>query len=273
MNVFISLLFLGSIVKAENGLNPAKILLNELSTRETVASQFIEGMRLEFQEEVDLKNYAITVVESTTERWLKGKLVVRSVFDLTKTKLKAGQQFFLVGRDPSVVGTSDILPFSPNTNVLRLITRGKKNGVHTFDTSLNFLKVDPNKLLLVFLTYSSTHNIFHRDIWPFTQANKRVVEKQFQNYLLENILDITVLAGANAPIKCSDIDKFLEPIMSDGITAALCPSNANTLLGLSRCGTIFEGKRMNQWKPGKLTIGEYIFELIMIVFFGSDFLS
>ena len=231
----------------EQGLNPHRILLNEIMTRETLTPQFVELKRLDFETNIKLDGYGLIVAETTSARWIRPNLVMRTIFDLSSGLMNEGQEFAIIGRDPSVVGDSDTITFVPS-NYLRVIPRDNKK----FDTTMNWLKVDPDKVMVVFLTYNSEKGVFHKDVSPFiNNVRKRSLDSGFLEYVTSNMADIMVISGSNSPVSCSDINTVVESVLPEGVTSLLCPAGTETILSVNRCGNSFSEFRTDFWKPGK----------------------
>ena len=69
--------------------------------------------------------------------------------------MKPGQKYGIIGRNENEMVDTDLLPFKPSPAVL--LTPGLK-------TPKNWLSVDAEKLMVIFLIYSDDKDIFHRQV-------------------------------------------------------------------------------------------------------------
>ena len=240
----------------ESGLNPQNILLNEIFTREVQGqNQFIELKRDPFQTEAVLKGYSLLVAETTDNLNFVPNLVIRSGWDLGESKMVYGQMYGIVGRRDTQAGNNDILQFSPMTGKTKLMKRDPKMGTD-IDTANNWLKVDKNRILFVALMYSSEKSLLDPNIWGVRNTDRKLAGKVL-DYVKSNLVDVMIISGINAPLKCNDLN-FLQEIIGKESQGMTDPSTATTVFSVNRCGNRFTKFNLDAWKHGKITPGQEV---------------
>ena len=169
--------------------NPHFILLNEASsfkpdpTRKY--SHYIEIRRDSCKHEITLEGYSIIVAE-TGGKNVRPDLVVRTVFDLSYSKLQENKYFGVIGRDVSRLhNMNDMLNWGDLSSG---VTSIKNPG--NFDP-YNFLGIDPRKIITIMLLYSPTEKIFDHKVWPYnTNHNTMRLNNNLQKYIKAGVLKL-----------------------------------------------------------------------------------
>ena len=100
--------------------------------------------------------YSIVIAQTiTNNKNLKKFLEITTAISLSSVKMKPGQKYGIIGRNENEMVDTDLLPFKPASMVLQ---------TPAVKTPRNWLSVDPDKLMVVFLIYSDEKDIFHREV-------------------------------------------------------------------------------------------------------------
>ena len=241
------------IVVCNASQNKHKIYLNEAFTRKIAQgddrSQYIEILRKETEDEISLDGYAIIVAETSNTRKTKDFLYITSAVDLSPATMKPTQQYGLIGRSEQNMGHFDIIPFKPNPVILQTPANKQHN---------NWLSVEDDKLIVIFLVSSDQHKVFDSEIWPGYQLNSNSlkIKDKFQEYLLQNINDVLVIKGVSAPTVCKPISTMLMPEILNDLNAILTPDRTPSTLSIARCGVELNAFDLNVFKHDYPSPGE-----------------
>ena len=239
----------------ESGLNPHNLLLNEIMTREVPGqNQFIEIKRDPSVSDVELKGYSIIVAETTDTPKIAPNLVLRSGWDLGQTVMKRGRMFGIIGRRDYGSTIDDILQFNPTSGTTKLKKRDPKIQPE-FDTASNWLTVDKPKIMVVGLLYNSEKSLFDPSVWS-ARFMDRVLGGKVLEYTKENLIDLVVVSGVQAALQCNDLN-FLQEITGKEVKGMPCPSTAQTIFSINRCGNLFTAFT-DTWKHGIPTPGQQV---------------
>ena len=103
--------------------------------------------------------YSIVIAQTVASLGInKGKLQITTAISLSSVKMKSNQMYGVIGRTENDIGANDLLHFKPAPMVLQ--SPASK-------TSRNWLSVDRNKLMVIFLIHSKDKDIFDRQVLFF----------------------------------------------------------------------------------------------------------
>ena len=224
------------------------ILLNEIMTKVTGKSQYLEIARYSADGELDLEGLSVLVAKTSTNRNDK-RLEVSLAIDLSGLKFRNGQKFAVIGRHDSEVEANDLMPFKPSPK-FQLINKQLN--------AYNWLEIEPLKYMIVFLVRSSTKKIFEdTTIWPFQVGHSRLtkMDGSLQHYLLSNFVDLLFVRGTSVPANCPDLDKIFIPEFLDEVKSIVTTGSSLDDLSISRCGLQFKKCLFDKFKSSTMTPG------------------
>ena len=232
--------------------NPSNILISEIMVKDRFSvgkSMFLEIARYSDDDEIVLDGYSVLVATTSTDRNLK-TLQVLCAIDLSGTKMKPNQRYGVIGRSAQEAEANDIVPFAPSSK-FQLINRQL--------TSKNWLTVDFNKHLVVFLLYSENKKIFDDvNVWDFGigAPNKKKMSPGLENYALSNFVDILFINGISAPSTCNVLHKMFNNYLPE-VISVMTTSTAPEDLSISRCGKEFKKCLFHNYKSSLPTPGMF----------------
>ena len=227
------------------------ILLNEIMTKVTGKSQYLEIARNSAESELDLDGLSVLVAKTSTNRNDK-RLDVSLAIDLSGLKLRIGQKFAVLGRHESEVEANDLIPFKPSQN-FQLVNRQL--------TAYNWLEIEPTRFMIIFLVHSSTKKIFEdSSIWPFQTGHgqRKKMDDSLQHYLLSNFVDLLFVRGTSMTTKCQELQRIFVPEHLDEVKSIVTTATSVDALSISRCGLEFKKCLFDKFKSSAKTPGKSI---------------
>ena len=225
------------------------ILINEIMTKVTSKSQYLEIARNSAETELNLDGHSILIAKTSTDRNNK-RLQVSVAIDLSGHTMQIGQRFLVVGRHESETEANDIIPFIPTSPALQLVNKQLN--------AYNWLEIEPKRYMVIFLVHSPDKKIFEdQTIWPFKMGHHRMTNMgdELQHYLLSNFLDIFFVRGTSVPPVCKELNRFFVPEHLDEVHSIVTTGSSLDDLSISRCGLEFKKCLFRSYKSSAKTPG------------------
>ena len=246
MIVFI---YISTIVQNVLGYqNPHTLLLSEAMTiKRANKSQFLELFRPKAEECVSLAGYSVLITETVSENRAYNsvaKMFVKAAFDLKDVQFKKGKQYGVIGRDPYEASPDDLMAWKPSQAL---------QAPSKLLTSYDFLDVEDNQMMVIYLLYSQEKSIFDVTVWPSNTRWGRnlLLKDNILKYVLDSTVDSMIIGGLGSPRMCSGVkDIFQEmfkdqtcakpiaPInpLCDSVESIITPSTTNMPISVNKCG-------------------------------------
>ena len=215
------------------------------------------------EHEIKLDGYYVLIAETSKDRRsTRGSLVVKCVFNLQNIIFKAEKKYGVIGRHPLEVQADDLMPWRPSQS---LKVPSYPNPIDSY----NFLSVEDNQMMVVFLMYNMDKSIFDKSVWPQTRSGRRMLlSENLLTYVIENTIDSAIIGGLGAPEECQDVKKIFCEIFSLS-TLFCCPpssikpdcNDASAIvtgsmsyrLSINKCGVFNLPFQFNSYKHGRET--------------------
>ena len=253
------LLILCLLLSLMNLTEPEPILINEIMTKVTTASQYLELARNSDDSELDLNGFSVVIAQTSTDRHNK-KLQVTLGIDLSGQKLTVGQRFIVIGRHENEAEANDLMPFKPASPNFQLVNRQL--------TAKNWLDVGPDRYMVVFLVHSAEKRIFEdSSIWPYKTGHSQLkkMSDDLEHYLLSNFVDILFIRGTSVPPVCKDLTRIFVPEFLDDVQSIVTTGPSLDELSISRCGLEFKKAQFHNFKSSAKTPGRpFLFQYILM---------
>ena len=230
-------------------IQPQTILINEIMTKVTGKSQYLEIARNSADNELDLDGMSIVIAKTSSNRNNK-KLEVSLAIDLSGYKLRTGQHFAVIGRHESEMEGNDLIAFEPSSPKIQLVNKQL--------TAYNWLDVEPTKYMIIFLVHSTSKKIFDdKVIWPYQYGHHSLknMGDDLEHYLLSNFIDLLFVHGLSVTKTCKDVERLFVPEHLDEIHSILTTASSLDDLSISRCGLLFQKCLFKSFKSSARTPG------------------
>ena len=212
-------------------------------------SQFLELFRPKAEQCVSLAGYSILIAETVGGPLTynaAGKLYIKAAFDLKDVQFKQGKQYGVIGRDPLQASPDDLMTWKPSHLALRSPSK--------MLTSFDFLTVEDQQIMVIFLLYSNDKSIFDSSIWPMNARWGRnlLLKDSILKFVLDKSIDSMIIGGLGSQKMCNDVKTIFEEMFTSqtcanptaptnplcsGLESVPTPSTTNMALSINKCGT------------------------------------